>query len=70
MQDMYTQRLDQVLDLGAQSDKDALAAAGLTGAGQELMNIWNDLDRGAVKETDAFEQADQAVRKRQADRAL
>ena len=53
-QDMYVERLDQILDLGAQSDKDALASAGLTGAGQELMNIWNDMDRGAVKETEAF----------------
>src|SRR3954447_26026931 len=69
-QDMYVERLDQILDIGAQSDKDALQSAGLTGAGQELMNIWNDLDRGAVKEPEAFEQADQAVRKRQADRAL
>src|SRR5207248_11450595 len=59
-QDMYVERLDQILELGAQSDKDALASAGLTGAGQELMNIWNDLDRGAVKETEAFEQADEA----------
>lgn len=65
-QDMYVERLDTILDLGAQSDKDALASAGLSGAGQELMNIWNDLDRGAVKETDAFDQADQAVRKRTA----
>jgi hypothetical protein len=64
-QDMYQERLDQILELGAQSDKDALASAGLTTAGQELMNIWNDLDRGAVKETEAFEQADEAVRRRQ-----
>ncbi len=63
-QDMYQERLDEMLALGAQSDKDAIASAGLTGAGQELMNIWNDLDRGAVKQTEAFEQADQAVRKR------
>src|SRR5947208_2693026 len=69
-QDMYVERLDQILDLGAQSDKDAMQSAGLTGAGQELMNIWNDIDRGAVKETEAFEQADQAVRKRQADKSL
>jgi hypothetical protein len=69
-QDMYVDRLDQILDLGAQSDKDALQSAGLTGAGQELMNIWNDMDRGAVKETEGFEQADQAVRKRQADKSM
>ncbi len=69
-QDMYQERLDQILDLGAQSDKDAMASAGLTGAGQELMNIWNDMDKGAVKETEGFEQADQAVRRRQADKTM
>ena len=69
-QDMYQERLDTILELGAQSDKDALASAGLSSAGQELMNIWNDLDRGAVKETEAFEQADEAVRKRQADKSM
>src|ERR1700712_3327573 len=63
-QDMYLDRLDQVLDLGAQSDKDALSHAGLTGAGQELLNIWNDLDRGAIKKDEAFEEADKAVRQR------
>src|SRR5205814_1589568 len=65
-QDMYMERLDSILELGAQSDKDALASAGLTGAGQELMNIWNDMDRGAVKEEEGFDQADKAVRKRTA----
>jgi hypothetical protein len=63
-QDMYTERLNTILELGEQSDKDALAAAGLSGAGQELMNIWNEMDRGAVKEDEAFEEADKAVRRR------
>src|SRR5687767_2451532 len=63
-QDMYQERLDTILDLGAQSDKDALASAGLSGAGQELMNIWNDMDRGAVKQDEGFAEADKAVRKR------
>ncbi len=65
-QEVYLDRLDSLLDLGAQSDKDALAGAGLTNAGQELMNIWNDLDRGAVKQEEAFEQAEGVVRKRNA----
>lgn len=63
-QDMYLDKLNDILDLGAQSDKDALAQAGLTGAGQELMNIWNDMDRGEVKEAEGFEEADKAVRRR------
>ena len=63
-QDMYQERLSQILDLGAQSDKDALASAGLSGAGQELMNIWTQMDRGSMKQDEAFEEADKAVRKR------
>ena len=65
-QDMYTERLNTILDLGEQSDKDALAGAGLSTAGQELMNIWNEMDRGGVKEDEAFEEADKAVRRRAA----
>lgn len=65
-QDMYQQRLDGILELGAQSDKDALANVGLTQGGQELMNLWNDMDNGAVKEDQAFKEADQAVRRRNA----
>jgi len=64
-QDMYLERLNGILDLGAQADKYALANAGLSGAGQELMNIWNNLDRGEIEEKDAFEEADRAVRRRQ-----
>ena len=65
-QDMYLERLDEMIGLGAQADKDALAKSGLSSAGQELMNIWNDLDRGQVEEKDAFEEADRAVRNKQA----
>src|SRR5436309_9819352 len=67
-QDMYQERLDQILELGAQSDKDAIASAGLSSAGQELMNIWNEMDRGAMKQEEAFEEADRVVRKRQAEK--
>lgn len=65
-QDMYQDRLNEILDLGAQSDKDALAGAGLSGAGQEVMNLWNQMDRGAIKEDEAFEEADRAIRRKQA----
>jgi hypothetical protein len=65
-QDVYRDRLDALLELGAQGDKDALASAGLSSAGQELMNIWDELDRGGVKHEQAFEQADQAVRRKAA----
>jgi hypothetical protein len=65
-QDMYNERLNTILELGAESDKDALSQTQITGAGQELMALWDQVDRGKVKEDQAFEQADQAVRRRNA----
>jgi hypothetical protein len=65
-QDMYNERLNMILELGAESDKDALSQTQLTGAGQELMALWDQVDRGKVKEEQAFEQADEAVRRRNA----
>lgn len=65
-QDMYGERLDQILDLGLQADRDALAGAQLGGSGQELMDIWNQLDRGSLKQDEAFDEADKAVRRKAA----
>jgi hypothetical protein len=65
-QDVYQDRLDTILELGNQSDKDSLARAGVTQAGQELLNIWNDMDKGEVKHEEAFEAADKAVRRKNA----
>jgi hypothetical protein len=65
-QDVYRDRLDALLDLGSQADRDAMESAGLSSAGQELMNIWTQMDRGAVKPEQAFDAADKAVRKRNA----
>ena len=65
-QDVYRDRLDTLLDIGNQGDRDAMATAGLSSAGQELMNIWDDLDRGAVKHDAAYEAADQAARRKMA----
>ena len=68
-QDIYQQRLDTLLEIGSDSDKDALSSAGLTAAGQELMNIWNQMDRGSIKSDQGFEAADKAVRQRRAPEA-
>ncbi len=65
-QDIYQDRLSTLLELGTQSDKDAMGDAGLTRAGMELMNIWSELDQGSVKEREAFAEADRAVRRRSA----
>ena len=63
-QDAYNERLNMLLELGAESDKDALANVELAGQGSELMALWEQVDRGDVKEDQAFEQADEAVRRR------
>ena len=69
-QEMYSERLDQILDLGEQADRDALAATGLKEAGTEIMNIWNDMDRGVVKQDEGFEEADKAARRRSAEKDM
>jgi hypothetical protein len=63
-QDAYNERLNMILELGAESDKDALSRAELASQGNELMALWEQVDRGDVKEDQAFEQADEAVRRR------
>src|SRR3954465_10549194 len=40
-QDVYQERLNAILDLGAETDKSSLGETQLTAAGQELMGIWN-----------------------------
>lgn len=65
-QEMYREKLDQILELGEEADKEALAATGLKEAGSELMNIWNEMDRGSLKQDEAFEEADKAIRRRAA----
>jgi hypothetical protein len=69
-QEMYSERLDQILELGEQSDRDALAGTQLKEAGTEIMNIWNDLDRGALKQDEAFEEADKAARRKSAEKDM
>jgi hypothetical protein len=63
-QDTYQERLNAVLELGAESDKAAMDQVGLTQAGQELMSLWNQMDRGAIKQDEAFEQADKVIRQK------
>jgi hypothetical protein len=67
-QEMYGERLDEILAIGTQSDKDALASATPSGAGAELLEIWNQMDRGRIKQSEAFDEADKAVRQRQAEK--
>src|SRR5215469_4104088 len=59
-QDMYQERLGQILELGAQSDKDALAQAGLSGAGQYLMNNTTATESCTMSQDDALPSSSKA----------
>lgn len=63
-QEMYQEKLDQILDIGAESDRSVLAGTQLKEAGSEIMAIWNDMDRGAITQND-----DGGSRARRAERA-
>ena len=61
--DVYQQRLDEVLAIGAEVDE---GAAGLSAAGQTVMEVWEKLDAGAIEDqTEAFDEADRRVREQQ-----
>ena len=66
--EMYLEKLDSILELGEQADRDALAGATLKEAGTEIMNIWNEMDRGVIKQDEGFQEADRAVRRRSAEK--
>ena len=58
--EMYQQRLDEILSLGAAVDQ---GAAGLSEAGQTVMKVWEKLDTGVISDnTEAFDEADRRVR--------
>ena len=69
-QDMYTERLDEILSIGTEADKSSLASTNLSSAGSELMEIWNQLDTGRLKQSEAFDEADKVVRQRNAAKEL
>lgn len=66
-QELYQEKLDQILDIGAESDRSVLAGTQLKEAGSEIMAIWNDMDRGAITQNEALEEAERVVRKEPAE---
>lgn len=58
--EMYQERLDEILKLGSEVDQ---GAAGLSDAGQTVLNVWDQMDRGdIVDQTEAYDEADRRVR--------
>jgi hypothetical protein len=62
--EMYQERLDEVLAIGAAVDE---GEASLSDAGQTVMNVWEKMDTGVISDkTEAFDEADRSVRERHA----
>ncbi len=61
--EVYQERLDRLLEIGAGVDE---GTAGLTEAGQEVLNIWDKMDQGVFADAaEAFDEADRRVREQQ-----
>lgn len=60
--EMYLERLDAILQLGHDADKEA---SGLSEASSELLKVWNDMDAGLIKDSGAaFDEAEKRMRER------
>ena len=61
--DMYQERLDDVLKLGREVDE---GSAALSDAGQTVLDVWDQMDRGAIEDSgEAYDEADRRVREQQ-----
>lgn len=61
--EVYQERLDEVLSVGAGVDE---GAAALSEAGKTVLNIWDKMDTGALPDAaEAFDEADRRVREQQ-----
>jgi hypothetical protein len=61
--EMYQERLDEILKLGAEVDEGAL---GLSQAGETVLQVWDQMDRGAIADAaEGFDEADRRVREQQ-----
>ena len=69
-QDMYIERLDTMLEVGAKADKDALAMRRPLRRGTGTHEHLERNRPRTMKQDEAFEEADKAVRKRQADKSV
>lgn len=62
--EVYQERLDEILLVGAEVDE---GAAGLSNAGQSVIDVWDRMDRGQIEDqTEAFDEADRRVREQHA----
>jgi hypothetical protein len=61
--EMYQQRLDEILTMGAEVDE---GAAGLGEGGRQVLDIWEKMDTGLIADkAEAYDEADRRVREQQ-----
>ena len=62
--EIYQERLDEILTIGGGAEE---RDAGLSEAGKSVMNVWEKMDVGTIKDAnEAFDEADRTVRERHA----
>jgi len=61
--EIYQERLDEILNVGLEADRES--AAGVSPAAKELMNVWDAMDNGLIKDSkEAFDEAEKSVREK------
>jgi len=61
--EVYQERLDEILQIGASADEES--AAGLSPAADELLKVWDAMDHGLIDNAEsAFDEAEKRVRER------
>lgn len=63
--EIYQQRLDEILRIGAAADQETTAA--ISPAAEEILRVWEQMDAGLIENPDqAFDEAEKRVREREA----
>ena len=63
--EIYQQRLDEILHIGAAADEAASAA--ISPAAEEILKVWEQMDAGLIEDANqAFDEAEKRVREREA----
>lgn len=66
--EMYNERLNEILSVGAEADE--AAGAAVSPAARELLRVWEDMDAGLIQDTSAaFDEAEKRVREREKGKA-
>ena len=63
-QEVYGEKLDQLLEIGSSADRDSIEMGEVGKAGNDLMHLWDQLDAGEVEEDDAFKAAEESTRRK------